>query len=63
MLEIDILKNYHQNILGVLRADFLGFGCPNVAQMHGLLAKTMQGGFVPYSYRHYWVNQGSVTGY
>ena len=28
MLEIDILRNYSQKHLGVLRAKFLGCGCP-----------------------------------
>ena len=32
-LEIEILRNYFQKNLGVLRGDFLGFGCPNDALM------------------------------
>ena len=32
MLEIDILRNSSQKLLGVLRVDFGGFGCPNDAQ-------------------------------
>ena len=43
MLLIDILRNFSQNNLGVLRGSFLGFMCP---KMHpdALLAKTM----IPY---------------
>ena len=33
MLEIDILRNSSQNILGVLKGDFWGFECPNDTQM------------------------------
>ena len=32
MLEIDILRNFSQRILGVLKGDFYGVGCPNSAQ-------------------------------
>ena len=32
MLEIDILRNSSQKILGVLKGDFWGFACPNDAQ-------------------------------
>ena len=40
MLEMDILRNSSQNILGVLRGAFLGFGCPK-RHPDALLAKTM----------------------
>ena len=33
MVDIDISRNSSQNILGVLKGDFWGFGCPNDAQM------------------------------
>ena len=33
MLGIDILRNWAQKILGVLKGDFLGFGYSNDAQM------------------------------
>ena len=36
-LENNILRNYSQKDLGVLRGDFRGFGCPN----DSLLGKTM----------------------
>ena len=39
-LEIEILRNYTQNILGVLRGSFQGFGCPK-RHPDALLAKTM----------------------
>ena len=32
LLEIDILRNYCQKNLGVLRGDFRGTGCPKDAQ-------------------------------
>ena len=40
MLEIDILRNSTQTILGVLRVAFYGFGCPK-RHPDALLAKTM----------------------
>ena len=40
MLEIDILRNSSQNILGALRGAFLVFGCPK-RHPDALLAKTM----------------------
>ena len=40
MLEIDILRNSSQNVLGVLRGTFYGFGCPK-RHPDALLAKTM----------------------
>ena len=40
MLEIDILRNSSQNVLGILRGAFKGFGCPN-RHPDALLAKTM----------------------
>ena len=40
MLEIDILRNFSQNFLGVLRGAFLGFGCPK-RHPEALLAYTM----------------------
>ena len=40
MLETDILRNSSQNILGVLRGAFLGFGCPK-RHPATLLAQTM----------------------
>ena len=40
MLEIDILRNSSQKILGVLRSVFSGFGCPK-RHPDTLLAKTM----------------------
>ena len=32
MLNIDIFKNYSQHSFGVLRGNFLGFGCPKSSQ-------------------------------
>ena len=40
MLEIDILRNSSQIILGVLTGAFQGFGCP-IRHPDALLAKTM----------------------
>ena len=40
MLEIDILRNSSQFLLGVLRGAFQGFGCPK-RHPDALLAKTM----------------------
>ena len=37
---LDILRNSSQNILGVLRGAFKGFGCPK-RHPDALLAKTM----------------------
>ena len=45
MLEIDILRNDSQKYLGVLRGDFLGFGCPK-RHPDTLLAKTMCQGII-----------------
>ena len=42
LLQIDILRNSSQKILGVLRVAFLGFGCPK-RHPDALLAKTMMG--------------------
>ena len=42
MLEIDILRSDSQKYLGVLRGDFLGFGCPK-RHPDALLAKMMFG--------------------
>ena len=39
-LEIEIFRNSTQNILGVLRGSFQGFGCPK-RHPDTLLAKTM----------------------
>ena len=39
-LDIEIFRNSTQNILGVLRASFQGFGCPK-RHPDALLAKTM----------------------
>ena len=39
-LEIEIFRNSAQNILGVLRGSFQGFGCPK-RHPDALLAKTM----------------------
>ena len=39
MLEIDVLRNSSQKVLGVLRGAFLGFGCPK-RHPDALLAKT-----------------------
>ena len=41
MLEIDILRNSSQNILGVLRGALEVFGCPK-RHPDALLAKTME---------------------
>ena len=40
MVEIGILRNSSQNLLGVLRGAFKGFGCPK-RHPDALLAKTM----------------------
>ena len=40
MLEIDMLRNSSQNLLGVLRGVFQGIGCPK-RHPDALLAKTM----------------------
>ena len=32
MLEIDIFRNSSQKVLGVLKGDICGFGCPNDTQ-------------------------------
>ena len=39
-LEIEIFRNTTQNVLGVLRGSFQGFGCPK-KHPDALLAKTM----------------------
>ena len=43
MFEIDILRNFSQKDLGVLRGAFYGFGCPK-RHPDALLAKTMPQG-------------------
>ena len=50
-LEIEIFRNSTQNILGVLRGSFQGFGCPK-RHPDALLAKTM-GGTVDMSANYY----------
>ena len=40
-LKLTFFRNSSQENLGVLRDDFLGFGCPKDGQIDALLAKTM----------------------